>query len=183
MSSNPHNPDLPWFECTTVEPSWFEQADIRFRNQVELGIGTDELFAVFEDASSWPKWVPGIAKVDWTTPKPFAPGTERTVTFVGGMEVYETFHAWDHGKHMAFSFTGITQPIWWRFGEDYRVEALGPNRCRLTWTVAYEPRGQFARMHRFINPLMGRVLALYLQLLKRHCRKRRGVSQPLRNVA
>ena len=47
----------------------------------------------------------GIDRVDWTSPRPFGVGTTRTVTFQGGgMEVYETFIAWDPGKHMAFTF-------------------------------------------------------------------------------
>jgi len=174
MSENPHNPDLPLFECRTVDESWFDDAQIRFTNRIELDVGADALFEVFEDEESWPQWVPGIAKVDWTTPKPYGPGTERTVTFIGGMEVYETFHAWERGKHMAFSFTGTTQPVWWRFGEDYKVEALGDDRCRLTWTVAYEPRAGFAKVHPLIKPVMGVVLALYLKLLRRYCRKQQG---------
>lgn len=63
---------------------------------------------------------------------------------------------------MAFTFTGATQRVWWAFGEEYVVTDLGEGRCRLDWTVAYEPRFIFKALHFLFGSLMawglGRVL-------------------------
>ena len=82
------------------------------------------------------------------------PATTRTVFFPGGMEVYENFFIWEHGKRMAFYFTGQTQRVWWSFGERYEVTPLDGGRCRLRWTVAYEPRFVLAAIQPLVSPMM-----------------------------
>jgi hypothetical protein len=152
------------FECKPFQDlEALRAAPHVINNTIELDCTPAELFAIFDDEHTWKEWVPGIATVDWTTPRPFGVGTTRTVTFQGGgMKVYEEFIAWDLGKHMAFTFTGATQRVWWAFGEEYRVSDLGGGRCKLAWTVAYEPRFVFKALHFLFGPLMswglGRVL-------------------------
>ncbi len=152
------------FDCKPFQDlDALRAAPQRVDNSIELDCTPDELFAILDDENTWPEWVPGIARVEWTSPRPFGVGTTRTVTFQGGgMEVYEDFIAWDPGKHMAFTFTGATQRVWWAFGEEYVVTDLGGGRCRLDWTVAYEPRFIFKALHFLFGPLMawglGRVL-------------------------
>lgn len=169
--NNPHNPKLPYYSCERFDESFYDTAPVRFVNHVTLPVTPEQLFEIFEDADSWTKWVPGIAGVEWTSPKPFGVGTTRTVRFVGGMEVYEDFTAWKTGKEMAFLFTGITQKIWSQFGEHYAVTDLGEGRCHLTWTVAYEPLGVFGKMHKPLKPVMGVAFALYMKKLKKYCRQ------------
>ena len=125
------------FKCEEFDVDYFSKAPVIFQYEREIPTSPEILFAIFEDEFPWPKWVPGIAKVDWTSPKPYGLDTTRTVTFMGGMEVYERFIAWEYGKEMSFCFTGTTQRIWSAFGEHYKVEDLGGNRSKLTWTVAY----------------------------------------------
>ena len=142
-------------ECRTFDVSFFDNAPEKFVFEREINTTPEGLFEVLEDENSWPIWGTGIAKVDWTSPKPFQVGTTRTVTFHGGgMEVYEVFIAWEQNREMAFCLTGATQKVWWSFGEHYLVEDLGNGRCKLRWTVAYEPRFVFAKIHRFVKPMM-----------------------------
>lgn len=166
----PQNPDLPFFECAPTDVDFFSTAEVRNVYSVELPVSPERLFQVFEDPESWPKWAPGIGKVVWTSPKPYGIGTTRTVIFWGGMEVYELFVKWEPGREMAFAFVGTTQQVWTRFGEHYRVEDLGGGRCRLTWTVCYEPTGVFRTIHWFAGPLMKFNLGTYMWWLKRYCR-------------
>jgi hypothetical protein len=168
--SNPFNAQKPYFECHRTGMEFYESASQRFQYDVVLECTPEKLFEVFEDENSWPVWAPGIAKVDWTSPKPYGVGTTRTVTFVGGMEVYEEFIAWEPGKEMAFIFQGITQDIWWSFGEHYRVVDMGSGRCKLTWTVAYEPRGTFAKLSGGIRPVMWLALKSFMSNLQKYCR-------------
>ncbi len=144
------------FDCRPFEDlAALRTAPVVVHNSVDLDCTGDELFQIFEDPDTWGRWVLGIAEVRWTSPKPFGVGTTRTVVFQGGgMAVYETFIAWEHGEHMAFTFTGATQRVWWSFGEEYVVTPLEGDRCRLDWTVAYEPRFVFKALHFLFGPLM-----------------------------
>ncbi len=142
------------FECRDVDLSFYDTAPQRFVFDRVLPVTPARLFEVFEDPASWPVWGTGIARVDWTSPQPYGVGTTRTVTFRGGMEVYEVFGAWEPGRRMAFHFTGATQRVWHAFGEHYLVEDLGDGRCRLTWTVAYEPQYVFKAIHGLVRPVM-----------------------------
>jgi hypothetical protein len=163
---NPHNRDLDYFECHRAGLELYTSASMRFVYDVELDCSPTRLFEIFEDPASWPVWAsPGITRVEWTSPRPYGVGTTRTVFFMGGMEVYEDFIAWDPGKEMAFIFVGTSQEVWWTFGEHYRVEDLGNDRCKLTWTVAFEPRGAFAKIAPLIRPAMWLNLKLYTRKL------------------
>ncbi len=169
--ANPHNPALPYFSTEAFESTELDSCSQRYSNTVDLDVDADTLFDVLEDPASWPVWAKGIGRVVWTNDKPYKVGTTRTVTFWGGMEVYEVFTAWDRGRAMAFTFTGTTQLVWSRFGENYDVEPLGPGRCRLTWQVAYVPAAGFARVHFMVRPMMALAFKSYMWGLARYCRK------------
>ncbi len=169
--ANPIDPELPWFSCESFDETFYDEAPQIYVNVVELGCTPDQLFDVFEDPESWPVWAKGIGKVIWTSGMPYGVGTTRTVVFWGGTRVYETFTAWERGREMAFQFVGHTEEIWTRFGEHYLVTPVGEGRCRLRWTVAYEPAGGFARAHALVRPSMVMGFKLYMVLLKRYCRR------------
>lgn len=141
----------------------------RYVNVVELPCSAAALFGVLEDEKSWPKWAPGIGRVDWTSPKPYGVGTTRTVTFWGGTQVFEAFTTWTPGVEMAFTFVGTSEEIWTSFGERYQVEDLGAGRCRLKWTVSYRPAGGFGRVHALVRPMMVVNFKVYMWLLRRYC--------------
>ncbi len=169
---NPYNPAKPYYECHRVGMELFEGASQRFSFEQVLQVSPAELFAIFEDPDSWPKWAYGLSHVEWTSPKPFGVGTTRTVTFHGGIEVYEEFIAWEDEKLMAFVLHGHSDEIWWTFGERYDVVDMGSGRCKLTWTVAYEPRGGFAKASPYIRPMMWASLKSFMVMLERYCRNR-----------
>ena len=169
--ANPHNPDLPSIPYEPFPVEWLFEADQRYETVVEIDLSPEALFVVFDDPESWPRFVMGIGGVVWTSPMPVRPGTTRTVFFWGGMEVYEDFFVFDRPREMAFYFTGITQDIWSRFGEHYKVEELGGGRCRLTWTVGYRPTGVFRAIHWMVRPLMSLAFKSYMWRLARYCRR------------
>lgn len=176
MSSPDHVQDTvpatsPWFPCEPVGDDYAERAPVVFPHTVDLACTPEELFAIFEDPKSWPRWAPGIGRVDWTSPQPYAAGTTRTVTFWGGTQVFEVFHTWDPPHRMGFHFVGTTEEIWRSFSERYEVTSTGARSCRLTWTVAYEPTGGFGRAHPFIRPMMRLALGSYMVLLRRYVRR------------
>jgi len=172
----PHNRDKPYFACQTFGMDYYDRAPQRYVNTVTLPCTPAQAFEVFEDPASWPRWArPGIAEVIWTSPRPYGVGTTRTVVFYGGMEVYEDFIAWEDGKTMAFCFYGVSQDdVFNAFGERYEVTDLGDGRCRLRWTVAYEPGPGFARVHALVRPSMWLTFKLYMWQLKGYCRRQFG---------
>lgn len=173
VRDTPRDPALPFVPCRPFGADYFAVAPVRFENTVELDVSREQLFEVFEDPKGWAPWATGISSVEWTSPKPYGPGTTRTVTFWGGVKVYEEFFRYspDSGR-MAFCFYGTTELIWTRFGEDYVVEELPGGRCRLRWTVAYEPAGVFGRIHWLVYPFMALNLRSYMWRLSRYLRRR-----------
>ena len=162
------------YKCIPFELDYYASAPQQFIYERTLECSPDELFDIFEDEHSWPVWGTGIAKVDWTSPKPYQVGTTRTVTFQGGgMEVYETFIAWERGKHMAFCFTGTTQEVWTSFGENYEVKDLGDGRCQLTWTVAYTPCSVFKMIHPLVKPMMRFWLGMLANNLGKYVKRKK----------
>ena len=156
------------FECRPIGREFYETAPQRFVFERELNTDPAGLFAILEDENSWPVWVSGITKVEWTTPRPFEVGTQRTVTFPGGMQVFETFFLWDVPNEMAFHLHGATQKVWFAFGELYQVTDLGDGRSKLRWTVAYEPRYVFKVIHPLIKWLMRITLGSYMDGLVKY---------------
>jgi hypothetical protein len=171
-TDKPYNPDKPFVPCGPSDMSLYEQAKVRFVFRQKIPVSPARLFESFEDPTSWPKWAHGIGKVVWTSPKPYAAGTTRTVIFWGGMEVYEDFLVFDAPKEMAFIFYGVSQDdVFERFGEHYSVEDHGDGTCTLTWTVAFDPKGGFAKVMWMVKPFMRLNLRSYMWRLARYCRK------------
>lgn len=161
-----------WFPCVPFDDAFYDAAPVRYRYTQDLRISPTELFEVFEDPASWPWWAPGIGHVAWTSPRPFGVGTTRTVTFWGGIQVFEVFQTWEPPRAMAFHLVGHTQQeLWSQFGERYRVTDLGGGWSRLEWTVAYVPAGGFGRAHPWVQPLMWVALRSYMLLLSLYVRR------------
>jgi ribosome-associated toxin RatA of RatAB toxin-antitoxin module len=142
------------FECRKTGLDFFDNAPLCLVNEGELGCTPERLFEIFEDPESWPVWVQGVQKVEWTSPKPYAVGTTRTVMFAGGMRIEESFQIWDHGKRMAFCVTGSSRKVFAALAEDYQVTDLGSGRCKLRWTLALDPVGFYRAIIPFAAPVM-----------------------------
>ncbi|OUS30194.1 hypothetical protein A9Q99_06885 [Gammaproteobacteria bacterium 45_16_T64] len=124
--------------CKDVDESYLHSAPMRFVNEVILDATPEEVFAIFEDENSWPKWFKGIKHVEWTSPKPYSVGTTRTVT-LDAMKVYEHFIIWEQNKRFAFYFTSTGLPFVKSLCEDYQLEAVGDSQTRFIYTVACDP--------------------------------------------
>jgi Polyketide cyclase / dehydrase and lipid transport len=94
------------FDCHPVEPSFFDTAPMRFRHEVDLDATPAKVFAIFDDASSWPQWFHAIHKVEWTSPAPHGVGSTRTVTLATAT-IFEHFYCWEPDRRCSFYLTGI----------------------------------------------------------------------------
>jgi hypothetical protein len=156
----------PAFRCEPVEESFFETAPLRLQDVIEIPLPGervwDELTA--DDALHWCRLVGSLR---WTSPRPFAAGTTRTVTSLRGLQrLEERFFRWEEGRRQSFYVYEASTPMFRRFAEDYLVEPASDNSCRFTWTVAAEPRAA-AR---------GPVNGMLIRTLFKDTRKHYGVT-------
>lgn len=83
-------------------------------------------------------WCRGL-EITWLSPRPFGVGTKRRAKLLGVLlRVEEEYFAWEEGRRMAFYVTSVRPPAYRRSAEDYVVDATGADRCRFTWTLAFD---------------------------------------------
>ncbi len=114
----------------------------------QIDASADDLFRCLEDGPAWNEWL--NIDIEWTSDKPFGIGTTRTVTGPK-MRIDEYFLAWEPGRQMNFRFDRTTLPVT-AFAEDYLIESLGPDKCELVWSYAYEWDGPLRQAS---GPLFG----------------------------
>jgi uncharacterized protein YndB with AHSA1/START domain len=127
------------FPCHPVDSSFFDTAPMRFKHAVELDARPADVFAIFEDGDSWPRWFQAIHKVVWTSNKPYGVGTTRTV-WLTSAAIDEHFFRWEPGRRFSFYLTGQSVPLVHALAEDYLLEEHAPGKTRFTYSVAIEPR-------------------------------------------
>ena len=89
----------------TVDEHLLETAKARAVAEREMTVSAEQLYATLEDGPAWSKWTGVIREVTWTSPKPFAIGTTRTLKLAGGVTLDEVFWAWEPNRRMGFSVT------------------------------------------------------------------------------
>lgn len=129
------------YECQKSGLEFCKTAPYIFRAEQLICATPEQIFEVFEDPQAWTQWVPPIEHVEWTSPKPFARGTTRTVRMKGGLILEEEFIRWEPSKRMAFYFARISKAYFEAVVEDYRVTDLGNGACQIVWLFCLQPRG------------------------------------------
>jgi hypothetical protein len=119
-----------------ADQAFLASAPSRFVDAIEVALPADTVWAeLTRDAAL--DWCRGL-EITWLSPRPFAVGTKRRATLLRLLRVDEEYFIWEEGRRMAFFVTAVRPPAYRRSAEDYLVEALGPDRCRFTWTLAFE---------------------------------------------
>jgi hypothetical protein len=156
----------------TVDEHLLETAKARAIGEREMAVSAEQLFATLEDGPSWTKWTGVVREVTWTSPKPFAKGTTRTLTLGGGITLDEVFWAWEPNRRMGFSVAAAS--IGWLTGlsEVYEVTPLSSERCKLRWVVAASFPGMLGKIERGIGPIFQIIQRQLLKKLERVARER-----------
>ncbi len=144
-----------------------EKAPWRFENAAELDAKPEDVFDVFADGESWPRWFEGIRRVEWTSPEPKGVGTTRTVT-LSMVTVHEQFLVWDRGRRFTFRFTGGSLPLFSAGIEDYRLEPIGKDRTRFSYGVYLEPTLSTRATSLVSKAMFGRMFRKAPEGLKAH---------------
>jgi hypothetical protein len=162
------------FPCEPVGLELIDTARFRSTNSVDLTITPGQLWQVLEEAESWPRWSP-LTKMTWTSPAPLRVGTIRAIEMRNGAVAVEEVIAWKPHSHMAFRMNKSSFARERASVEEHRIEPT-PQGCRLTWTLAHDPKDP---------PLLARVIAKrvmtwkyreYLAKLRQYTDRRFGVT-------
>lgn len=126
------------FPCRPVRLDFVESAPLRFVKEVEIDAPPEAVFNILADEDAWPRFLRDVMTAKWTSPEPPGVGSTRTLV-LKGMTVKEHFIAWEPGKRFTFCLLEATVPLARALCEDYRLEARGSGKCRLTYIMACEP--------------------------------------------
>jgi len=150
-------------ECKIVSEAFMHTAPVKGSAVRRMNVNARQLFAAFEDGASWGKWVPVIKHVEWTSPKPFAVGTTRTVLLSGGIKLEEVFWAWEHERHMAFCVTASSNGVMRALAESYRITPIDERSCTMHWRMAAQFNGILSAaekyMSRHFEPFMQKLMS------------------------
>jgi hypothetical protein len=163
-------------QCEHVGLEFLESAPYRFRASEIVRATPEQIFASFEDAEAWKRWVTAITDVEWTSPFPLEVGSTRAVTMTGGVIGYEEFIAWERGRRMAFRFNEVSHPVLRAFAEDYHVVDLRDGTCRVNWTLAMDPIGPGAKSMPLAKPMVGAAIKWMLRRFKADTERTNGTS-------
>ena len=162
------------FPCEPVGLELIDTARFRSTNSVDLSITPGQLWQVLEEEESWPRWS-YVTRMTWTSPRPFRVGTMRAIeTSVGGHVVDEVI-AWHPQAHLAFRVNATSADTEGASVEEFRIEPT-PHGCRLTWTLAHDPRNPPLMAKLIAKRVMNFKYRQYLTKLRSYTDQRFGVS-------
>jgi hypothetical protein len=120
-----------------VDETFLASAPTRFVEGFDIALPASTVWAeLTRDATL--DWCRGL-EIRWLSPRPFGIGTKRQAKLLGVLlRVQEEYFIWEEGRRMAFFVTAARPPAYRRSAEDYVVEAISADRCRFTWTLAFD---------------------------------------------
>jgi hypothetical protein len=150
-----------------VTLDFFDSAPLRVQCTMLAKCSPERLFETLRGDTVWTEWAAVIEGVQWTSDKPYAKNATRDVSLLGGMMVRELFFHWEENERIAFYVTESTIPKLSKFAEDYRVERVGLDQTKLTWTVAIENQGLMRHLNAITAPVMKLVFQSWLKKYKK----------------
>lgn len=139
-----------------TDETLLKTAKARAAAEREMAVSAEQLFAALEDGSVWTKVSGAIREVTWTSPKPYAIGTTRTVTFAAGIRIDERFWTWEPNRRMGFSVTAASTSRLSGLSEVYEITPLSEEHCKLRWVAAASFTGWLGK----IEPGIGRMFQI-----------------------
>lgn len=146
-----------------VDEAFLVTAPTRFVDTIEIGLPASAVWAELTRDGTL-DWCRGL-EITWLSPRPFGVSTRRQAKLLSVLlRVQEEFFIWEEGRRMAFYVTSARPPAYRRSAEDYVVEPLGPDRCRFTWTLAFE----FTLLGKLNAPFSSLIIKRMFSATRRH---------------
>jgi hypothetical protein len=154
----------PRFQLQPVDASFFENAPAVISDAIPIQRPAAQVWHELTMDGTL-GWCRILDRVQWTSPRPFAVGTTRTVSSLKGLNViHEHYFRWEEGRRKSFYVLDSSAPLFNRFAEDYLVEATGDSSCTFTWTIAYEAKP----VTRLMNPANNGILRALFSDTRKH---------------
>lgn len=126
---------------TRQPPEWTDRAPVKIRASREIFATPDEVWAAICDHERWPEWFGAIDGARATGGEGL--GSTRTVTVGKKYDIHEEFIVWDEPRSWGFTVLEAEGPIA-RIGESLNeridIQVLSPDRVRVTYLMAWQPR-------------------------------------------
>jgi hypothetical protein len=162
------------YPCDPVGLELIKTARFRSTNSVNLSITPGQLWRVLEDAEAWPQWS-YVTRMTWTGSGPLRVGSTRAIETRSGGRVVDEIIAWHPQVHLAFRVNAVSVPTEGASVEEFRIEPT-PRGCRLTWTLAHDPKKASLGVKLIARPVMSAKYRQYLAKLGKYTEQRFGVS-------
>ena len=136
---------------TRRPPEWTDRAPVKIRASRELIATPDEVWAAICDHERWPEWFEAIDGCRGTGGEGL--GSTRTVT-IGKADVHEEFIVWDEPRSWGFSVVEAEGPLGRvaeTLNERIDIQVLSPDRVRVTYLMAFQPRRFTAPAFRLLS--------------------------------
>lgn len=122
--------------------SFLDTAPIRIDASAVIDAPRQAVWDVVVDHRGWPSWFgPSLLRCEPTSTPEEGVGSTRVVGLRGGAEVHERFIAWDEPELWAFTATAMKPAAFTSLVECIRIDPLGPDHCRVGYTMALHPSG------------------------------------------
>lgn len=129
--------DSARFALTPTDDTFLTNAAHRYRHVVEIPRSPQQVWDLLVADDALVSWSAVVTAAEWTSPRPFGPGTTRLVTLGGFVRLRERFYRWEEGSRMTFTVDAASIPGLKHFAEDLQLRPAETG-TRLTWTFAFE---------------------------------------------
>jgi len=129
---------------TPRPPEWTDTAPVKVSASREIVASADDIFTALADHEAWAEWFPKVTQVERYGDLTEGVGSTRRV-HIGKVEVDEEFILWEPGKVWGFTAVEIrgAPNTLDSLNERVSIQQLSPDRCRVTYLMAFGPRPRF----------------------------------------
>lgn len=153
-----------WFHLAPTDLSFLDHSPRRIEHALEIAAPAERVFALAA-GERFHDWLTELVACEWTSPAPHGVGSTRIVA-LDTLAVRERFVAWEPGRRLAFVIEECTVPLVRRMMEHLAIEPLGEARCRLVYTVHYEPSILMTAVHPVARPIFARMFGRAAERIK-----------------
>jgi uncharacterized protein YndB with AHSA1/START domain len=139
----------------------------------DIEANVERVFDVVTSEAGMKAWIPLCRSAQWRYPMGVsAPGvgSVRFIRLVAGIYAAERIVAWEAGRELHYTFDATTLPFD-KLTRGYvgvmRVDPVGANRTRLTWSVYFDTPGRLNLLAPMVRASLRAFIGLMASKLKR----------------
>ncbi len=130
---------------TPQTSKWTDTAPVKISAMREMPTTADRVFAALAHHEAWPEWFDAIDRVETLGDQREGLGAKRRVFLAGRrIRIDEEFIEWEPEKVWSFTVVEANGPFRMleTLNERVTIQAIGPNRVRVTYLMALKPRAR-----------------------------------------